>query len=370
MPIVIVLITAALLYIVQERVYRRFWADNLHTQVVFTDRFIHEGQKTEIVETLSNGKILPLPWVYVKFRVDCNQKAFQYRSDLFSIRFYQQIRRRIPFEPDRRGIYTVHGIDLISNNLFITSKYVKQIPDTEMMTVYPKLVSTDEFNIPFQRMMGDIVTRRFMLEDPFLFKGIREYQPYDGMKNINYKASARAGKWLVNMFDYTVSQKVTILLNMDRANQYYDMRLYENSIRMAASLTAAFEQEAIPVELISNGKDVFTGEPVKVESGCGTGHMHTLFESLARLEITAEVEDLSPELEKAAEDLDADHMFLVISPFFGPGFVTAYEKLSAVHPSTEWILPVVLSDLNDPMFHGPAIADAHRNVFIWKVDAA
>ena len=63
-------------------------------------------------------------------------------------------------------------------------------------------------------------------------------------------------------------------------------------------------------------------------------------------------------------------MFLVISPFFGPGFVTAYERLSAVHPSTEWILPVVLSDLNDPMFHGPAVAEAHRNVFIWKVDAA
>ena len=276
----------------------------------------------------------------------------------------------VPFEPDKRGIYTIHGIDLISNNLFITTKYVKIIEDTEMMTVYPRLVSAEEYSIPFQKMMGDIVTRRFMLEDPFLFKGIREYQPYDSMKSINYKASARAGKWLVNMYDYTVSQKVTILLNMDRANQYYDNRLYENSIRMAASLTAAFEQEAIPVELISNGKDVFTGEPVTVESGCGTGHMHTLFESLARLEISEEVEDLSPVLEKAAEDLDADHMFLVISPFFGPDFVAAYEKLSAVHPSTEWILPVVLSDLNDPAFHGQMLASSHRNVYLWKVDAA
>ncbi len=39
-------------------------------------------------------------------------------------------------------------------------------------------------------MMGDIATKRFLMEDPYMFKGIREYQPHDSFKSINFKAYA------------------------------------------------------------------------------------------------------------------------------------------------------------------------------------
>ena len=272
------------------------------------------------------------------------------------------------FKFDKRGVYTIRGIDLISNNLFITSKLVQELKNNATMVVYPKLISTDEFQIPFQKMMGDIITRRFMIEDPFMFKGIRDYQPYDSFKSINFKASARAGEWLVNVNDYTVSQKVTILLNMDRANQYYDMRLYENSIRLAASLANAYEQEGIPVALISNGRDVLSGGAITVEDGCGSGHIHTLSESLSRLEVSLEVEDFSPEIEKAAEDTSQDSMYIVISPFFGDKCVRSYELLKENHPSAQWILPVVPSDLMDPNFRGVKLADETPGMYLWKVD--
>ena len=207
-----------------------------------------------------------------------------------------------------------------------------------------------------------------MIEDPYMFKGIRDYQSYDSFKSINFKASARAGKWLVNVHDYTIQQKVTILLNMDRANQYYDLRLYENSIRMAASMANAYEQEGIPVSLWSNGKDVITRESIELEEGCGLGHLHTLFENLARMEISLEVEDFGPSLKRAAEDPDSNSMYLFISPFFGKDCVRNYEELQRMHPSSMWILPVVLSDLSDPDFKGGQLADTLPNVFLWKVD--
>ncbi|MBQ7063522.1 MAG: DUF58 domain-containing protein [Firmicutes bacterium] len=370
MPIVIILAVAGLIYLLQDRIYRRFWARNLHAEVDYTDRFIHEGEKTELVETLSNGKILPLPWVYVKFRIDRNGKAYDYRSDLFSIRFFQQIRRRIPFKPESRGVYTIQGIDLISNNLFITSKFVTVLEDKAMMAVYPRLIDAEEYRIPFQKMMGEIVTRRFMIEDPFMFRGIREYQPYDSMKSINYKASAREGKWLVNVFDYTVSQKVTILMNMDRANRYYDMRLYESSIRMAASLAASFEQEGIPVELVTNGIDVLTGDPIRVESGCGSGHLEVLMEALSRLEVDLAVQDFSPEIQRGVENTDPDTMYMLISAFFGRPCVEAYERLWEVHPSTQWILPVTSADLTDSEFKGADLAAAEPNVTLWNVEGS
>ena len=368
MPILIIFAVAGLIYLLQDKIYQYFWDKNLHADVEFTDQFIHEGETTVLTETLSNGKILPLPWVYVKFQINRNGKVEHYRSDLFSVRFYQKIRRKIPFKFDKRGVYTIRGIDLISNNLFITSKFVRTLQDSATMVVYPMLLPTEEFQIPFQKMMGDIITHRFMIEDPFMFKGIREYQPYDSFKSINFKASARAGEWLVNVNDYTVSQKVTILLNMDRPNQYYDMRLYENSIRLAASLANAYEQEGIPVALVSNGRDVLSGGAISVEDGCGSGHIHTMFESLARMEVSMEVEDFSPDIDRAAEDTSQDSMYIMISSFFGEKCVQAYERLKENHPSAQWILPVVPSDLMDPEFGGVKLAEETPDVYLWKVD--
>lgn len=368
MPIIIIFAVAGLIYLLQDRVYRHFWSKNLHADVEFTDQFIHEGEETQLTETLSNGKILPLPWVYVKFQINRNGKVEHYRSDLFSVRFYQKIRRKIPFQLEKRGVYTIRGIDLISNNLFITSKFVMTVQDSATMVVYPRLVPTEEFMIPFQKMMGDIITRRFMIEDPFMFKGIREYQPYDSFKSINFKASARAGEWLVNVNDYTVSQKITILLNMERANQYYDPRLYENSIRMAASMANAYEQEGIPVALKSNGKDVLSGGEIMVEDGCGAGHIHTLFENLARMEISMEADDFSPAILEAAADSDPDSMYILISPFFGERCVEAFGRLQAARPSTMWILPVVPTDLVNEEFKGTQLADTLPNVYLWKVE--
>ena len=368
MPILVIFLVAGLIYLLQDRIYKKFWNVNLHVDVKFEDKFIHEGEDTYLKETLSNGKILPLPWVYVKFQINRNGKVSHYRSDLFSIRFYQKIRRRIPFHPETRGIYTMRGIDLISNNLFITRKFVQTLQDATTMVVYPRLISTEEFQIPFQKMMGDIITKRYMIEDPYMFKGIRDYQSYDSFKSINFKASARAGKWLVNVHDYTIQQKVTILLNMDRANQYYDMRLYENSIRMAASMANAYEQEGIPVSLWSNGRDVITGEKIEVEEGGGMGHLHTVFESLARMEISLDVEDFDFFMRRAIEDMDPNSMYVLISPFFGKNCIDSYEEIQRRHASAMWILPVMLSDLSDPDFKGPKIADCLSNVYLWKVD--
>ena len=74
MPILVIFAVAGLIYLLQDRIYKRFWNVNLHADVEFEDQFIYEGEDTHLRETLSNGKILPLPWVYVKFQINRNGK--------------------------------------------------------------------------------------------------------------------------------------------------------------------------------------------------------------------------------------------------------------------------------------------------------
>ena len=63
-----------------------------------------------------------------------------------------------------------------------------------------------------ERMLGIMQCSRHLYEDPFTFRGIREYTTSDPMKTINWKASARTGGLMVNTFDSVMTQKVMLYL--------------------------------------------------------------------------------------------------------------------------------------------------------------
>ena len=75
MPIVLILCVAGLLYWLQNWIYHRYWNKNLSVSVRFTDQFMFEGAATALTETITNRKILPLPWIYVKFQISRNGKV-------------------------------------------------------------------------------------------------------------------------------------------------------------------------------------------------------------------------------------------------------------------------------------------------------
>ena len=120
--------------------------------------------------------------------------------------------------------------------------------------------------------------------------------------------------------------------------------------------------------LRSNGRDVLSGGEIMVEDGCGAGHIHTLFENLARMEISMEADDFSPAIQAAAQDTDPDSMYILISPFFGERCVEAFRQLQAVRPTAMWILPVVATDLVNEEFKGTQLAQTTPNVYLWKVE--
>jgi uncharacterized protein (DUF58 family) len=62
---------------------------------------------------------------------------------------------------------------------------------------------------------GVMQTKRQFLEDPFEYRGMREYQPYDDMKSINWKATAKTGDFKVNLHDFTTVRSVRIFLNLE-----------------------------------------------------------------------------------------------------------------------------------------------------------
>lgn len=62
---------------------------------------------------------------------------------------------------------------------------------------------------------GVLEGRRGMVEDPFAFAGMREYDGTDPMNRINWKASARSGNLMVNLQNSTYSPRVACFVDVE-----------------------------------------------------------------------------------------------------------------------------------------------------------
>lgn len=369
MPILVMAAAAGLLYLLQLALYKRRWDKGLDCELdLGADRYIFEGDSIEIEETLENRKRLPLPWVYFKFALAANGKPTVFHSDMFSLRNFTRIRRKRKIRLDQRGLYTVSEIDLVSHDLFLSRTFSKVMnKHPQSVTVYPRLINRDEWPVAFEALTGDSIARKIFPEDPYLFKGIRDYQSTDSVRNINFKASARTGEWKVNLHETTTSQKVCILLGMDKAARYYDPVLLTQAMRIAGTLASIFEKEGVPVELRSNGLDSVDGCPVAVEAGCGAEHIYDILGALARLDLEKEEGSIVSYLDGAAAAEDANTEYILVTPAYKAGIKEAYGRIAAAGRRVSWIVPSTLAQSRDKFFEPNQYAQELPNVILWTV---
>ena len=341
MPVIVILIVIALMLWGQKIIYQKFWSRKLTAQVRLRDSYMFEGNETEISEIMTNDKLLPLPWVHLKFQILRNGKSDNlFRSDIFNILFHQQIVRKSKILLTRRGVYQINHLDLLSYDMFITKKFVKVENNHAQITVYPATVEKESFDVPYEKIMGTLATKRYTLEDPFLFKGIRDYQEHDSFKDINFMASAKSGKWLVNTHEYTVDQTVHILLLTDNGSNYYDENIYEAGLRLAAAMLSRFERDGVPCSFTCNGLDSLERKEVSIGSGCSENHIDTVLESMARLELDVTGTAGREIIETLQEKRQAEDYYVIISAYYGDDFINAYNELRDFTTSCTWITPI------------------------------
>jgi uncharacterized protein (DUF58 family) len=189
-------------------------------------------------------------------------------------------------------------------------------------------------------MLGTVLTRRFINEDPFEFRGIREYQTYDNLKAVNWKASAKTGALKVNVNDYTSSQQVKIYLNLEPDTIWKHEDLEEESIRLTASLASAFIAQGIPTSLYTNGRDILTHESLHIPAGSGISHVNTFNEILARIDTTLEVPAFVPAFGEDCKQI-SEHDYVVFISFYQKNdLLQLLKTLSDSGTDFSWIIPV------------------------------
>lgn len=350
MEIVAALFGAYLIYSLQRFLYRRFWKQNLIVELKLSDEKAVEGEELILYETVRNQKLLPIPVLKVKFMTSrflsfLDLRASEvtdhtYRNDIVSVMMYQKLTRALPFRCSKRGFYTIDKLVLVCNDLLLESELVTECKMDVHLYVYPKPVDNARFEISFLKLFGTILTKRFINEDPFEFKSIRQYQTYDTMKTINWKASVKAGDLMVNVYDHTASQQIKILMNLEAETLRHYEELEEESIRLAATLAAYFIEQGIPTSIYTNGRDCITKELLKVPAGSGRNHIRTINETLARIDTSLPVPAFTTALWEELNHNNPDDYILLISFYQRKDLMEQLARLSHDHIDFSWVIPL------------------------------
>ena len=330
--------------------YSKHWNDGLSASVYFEADAINEGEKGHICEELINDKFLPLPVVNVKFELDKSIKYAesvntivsdkQYRSDTLMLGSHKKIIRRFEVKYTKRGIYHIDSLTLNTIDPVSDYKRIEIFECKSVIYVYPSYSRHKDILAPFSRVMGEALRNRFIFEDPFEFRGIRDYTTSDPMKKINWGASARTGALKVNNYYDTTSRHVTVFLDIcnDSVWKRYDQM--EEAIRITRNLMEEFVRNKIPVKIITNAKNCINGNDIVMESGLGAGVVASNLKNLAIIDLDKPTKHMSEFL--LENESETEELSVLISSDSSESLIRAYEKYLGKN-SGEWIAPILSS---------------------------
>lgn len=353
MRLLIVLLVALVLYIIQNIIYKKFWHKNLEVNVRFADSIIREGDKCELIEEIGNNKGLLLPIIQVKFAIsrtfifkkerNASVTDQYYRNEYFSLMPYEKITRKYKFIASRRGEYKLSFLDLIAKDIFINNSMYTEFKNLSSILVLPRRIEARYIPEDVVRVAGDIINNIKMMEDPFEFNSIRDYQPYDTVNHINWKATARMDSLQVNTFNTTNQKNIIIILNTETNSVRDSEKIVEHCIRVAACLTDYFISRNMPVAIRSNSKDYETKELISIDSGSDIGHVRNIEIALARIGEDAP----KPFLPFFEDNVDIDNReneYVIISNYRKDDFMEKYAdykekgvKLTLIVPEYQYI---------------------------------
>lgn len=279
----------------------------LQCMLWFVEDYVYVGGQAHIIEQIENRKRMPVPVLEIAFRMDKGVVFAQmentlvsdyiYKRDIFSLLGNQRIKREVTMDCQQRGYYPIDLLELRSFSMLYSKKYAGEQKIKAALNVYAKRVDVSDILIDCERLMGTLQCAKRLYEDPFAFRGIREYTTADPLRTINWKASAKTGEMMVNIYDSTLTQKVMIYLDVEDLGIYRQDYLIEESISVAACLSQRLIGQGVEV-----GISVNLLEPVRMEPEADRGWLHQIEQMLCRIKAVRKTTAYANILQELPED--------------------------------------------------------------------
>jgi uncharacterized protein (DUF58 family) len=281
------------------------------------------GESLEIKVTVTNNSRIPVFWLLVEDLVPRwatihSPPTLAVEGDRMQvILMWPGQTRSLEYQItcNRRGYFQIGPTVLETGDLMGLYRRYRVGTHPQFVTVLPKTIQLEGYDIASRRPMGEIRMRDNVLEDPTRLRGIRRWQPGDPMRRVHWAATARTGVLHSKVYEPTSIAGATLVLDMhiDTNPTEHEPIRTDLAITTAMSIANSLHDQSQPFAMVSNGRDAadrirtdgWIGDhrvraqaqqsatmldkndrlrPVILDAGRGALHLQQLRTTLARLE--------------------------------------------------------------------------------------
>lgn len=230
--------------------------------------------------------------------------------------------RQVKLSFSRRGQYTYGNCQVSAGDLLGFKETFKH-GTPQSIVIMPERSAQQVSIDALGSFLGDICVRRFILEDPILTLGFRDYTGREPMKSISWTRSATAGSLQVKQFDHTAERHIVVLLNVEGATGAE----FEECLRLVRTVCEKLEQKKIPYGFRTNGSiNGPVGKIFHMAEGLGSRHLRTLLFGLGRADKTC-FHSFHYLAERTLKHRSSNESYIIITPALKGSARAAVRKL-------------------------------------------
>lgn len=262
-------------------------------------KMIEPEEEVELISTVTNESRRFVPFVRMVENLPKGvrplSKNVQVKEDFLGLGNFSfnstiylmprsRVKRKLRLTFPKRGHYLFQGAELHGGDFIGFFEERKPFKELNELIVYPNPLESPQLHTVMGGFLGDISVRRFMMEDPVLTIGAREYTGRESWNQISWKATARTNKLMVKQYDYTTELVVTAVLDVSPAvGKVIHDEEFERCYSLMRSVCQYLEKKNIEFDFASNARLAGMDRDKKhLQSGVGKQHLRGILELLGR----------------------------------------------------------------------------------------
>jgi len=250
-------------------------------------RKIYEiGEEIEITSIVENRKPLTVSFLEVQESYPLHLGNETNTYTLF-IMPHQRVSRTYKVSAKRRGRHVFEDVRLKLGDFIGFRTELDFLKIHQEVTVLPARASLAHSLVPIGAMTGDISVQRWIVDDPLMTIGIREYTGTEPQRYIHWPSSLRYGELMVKKFDFTTDNSAMVILNMETMKPCWkpvEEDLIEEAISITRAVLEDFEDLKVPYGLATNAyNDSQERRGYMFHPGLGKPHLNAFLETLGQL---------------------------------------------------------------------------------------
>ncbi|MDR7857409.1 DUF58 domain-containing protein [Tissierella sp.] len=260
---------------------------NLNYRMEIRQKTAEIGDGIDIESIVENLSLLSVSFLRIDELFPTGFHKKQNTYTLF-VMPYQRVKRTYKLIAEKRGLYSIKDVTLTLGDFVGLESHKKQIKLDHEVIVFPKKLELSENIVPEGALSGDISVKRWIIDDPLMTIGIREYTGNEPERYIHWPSSIKYGNLMVRSFDFTTDNSVMVVLNLETMKPCWkpvEEGLIENAISITRGVIEEFEDIKIPYGIANNE---YNKNPDYVRGhfyhpGLGQSHLVNLLEVLGKI---------------------------------------------------------------------------------------